>query len=81
MRIIHQNAINPASTAISEWSGLFKRLGNRGQTSTEYMLLIALGLAIVIVSIAVANQIKSMTDSLMLRTELERNATIAMLIK
>ncbi len=45
------------------------------------MLLIALGLAIVIVSIAVANQIKSMTDSLMLRTELERNATIAMLIK
>jgi Flp pilus assembly pilin Flp len=56
-------------------------LGERGQTSTEYMLLIALGLAIVIVSVAVANQIKAMTDSLLLRTELERNSTIAMLVK
>ena len=58
-----------------------KGLGQRGQTSTEYMLLIALGLAIVIVSVVVANQIKNMTDSLMMRTELERNSTIAMVVR
>lgn len=57
------------------------KIGQRGQTSTEYMLLIALGLAIVIVSIVISNQIKSMTDALMVRTELERNATIAMIIR
>ena len=62
---------------------MFRLLRNpsRGQTSTEYMLLIALGLAIVIASVVVSTQIKYMTDSLMLRTELERNATIAMLIR
>lgn len=54
---------------------------SRGQTSTEYMLLIALGLAIVIASVVVSTQIKFMTDSLMLRTDLERNATIAMLLR
>ena len=54
---------------------------SRAQTSTEYMLLIALGLAIVIATVIVTNQVKVMTDTLMLRTELERNATIAMIIR
>jgi hypothetical protein len=45
------------------------------------MLLIALGLAIVIATVIVTNQVKVMTDTLMLRTELERNATIAMIIR
>jgi uncharacterized protein (UPF0333 family) len=53
----------------------------RGQTATEYMLLIALGLAIVIATVIITNQVKVMTDTLMLRTELERNATIAMTIR
>jgi uncharacterized protein (UPF0333 family) len=58
-----------------------KKLGQRGQTATEYMLLIALGLTVVIVSIAVATQIKDMTDSLMVRAQLERDSTVAMIIR
>jgi hypothetical protein len=58
-----------------------KRLGQRGQTSTEYMLLIALGLTVVIVSIAIATQIKNMTDTLMVRAQLERDSTIAMIMR
>ncbi len=58
-----------------------KGLGQRGQTSTEYMLLIALGLTIVIVSIAIATQIKGMTDSLLVRAQVERESTISMIVR
>ncbi|MFA5246317.1 MAG: hypothetical protein WC408_00315 [Candidatus Micrarchaeia archaeon] len=57
------------------------KLGQRGQTATEYMLLIALGLTVVIVSIAIATQIKSITDSLMVRAQVERDSTVAMLVR
>ena len=58
-----------------------RKLGQRGQTSTEYMLLIALGLTVVIISIAIASQIRVMTDSLMLRAQFERDSAIAMITK
>jgi uncharacterized protein (UPF0333 family) len=56
-------------------------MGERGQTSTEYMLLIALGLTVVIVSIAIATQIKGMTDSLLVRAQIERDSTISMIVR
>jgi len=56
-------------------------LGQRGQTSTEYMLLIALGLTVVIISIAIATQIKGMTDSLLVRAQIERESTISMIVR
>ena len=58
-----------------------KGLGQRGQTSTEYMLLIALGLTVVIIAIAIATQIKGMTDSLMVRAQIERDSTISMIVR
>jgi hypothetical protein len=58
-----------------------KGLGQRGQTSTEYMLLVALGLTIVIISIAIATQIKGMTDSLLVRAQIERDSTISMIVR
>jgi uncharacterized protein (UPF0333 family) len=58
-----------------------RALGQRGQTSTEYMLLIALGLTIVIISIAIATQIKGMTDSLLVRAAVERESTISMIVR
>ncbi len=58
-----------------------RRLGQRGQTSTEYMLLIALGLTIVIISIAIATQMKDMTDTLLVRAQIERDATISMIVR
>ena len=58
-----------------------KSMGQRGQTSTEYMLLIALGLTVVIISIAIATQIKGMTDSLLVRAQIERDSTISMMVR
>jgi uncharacterized protein (UPF0333 family) len=58
-----------------------RRLGQRGQTSTEYMLLIALGLTVVIISIAIATQMKDMTDTLLVRAQIERDATISMIVR
>ena len=57
---------------------LRKRL--RGQTSIEYLLLVALGIAVVVLGIAVAAQLNAFTDTLMTRIGLERDATIAMLV-
>ncbi|MFA6329129.1 MAG: hypothetical protein WCX64_00400 [Candidatus Micrarchaeia archaeon] len=58
-----------------------RRLGQRGQTSTEYMLLIALGLTVVIISISIATQMKDMTDTLLVRAQIERDATISMIVR
>jgi len=58
-----------------------RALGQRGQTSTEYMLLIALGLTVVIISIAIATQMKDMTDTLLVRAQIERDSTISMIVR
>ena len=52
----------------------------KGQASVEYLLLVALGIAVVVMGIAVAAQLKGFTDTLMTRVGLERNATIAMIV-
>lgn len=57
-----------------------RALGQRGQTSTEYMLLIALGMTVVIISISIATQMKGMTDTLLVRAQIERESTISMII-
>ncbi len=53
----------------------------RGQAATEYLLLIAVSLAIILVGVGVALELKSLSDIVILRTRLERNATISMLIR
>ncbi len=53
----------------------------RGQTAIEYLLLVALGVAVVVMGIAVAGQLKGFSDVLMTRVGMERNTTIAMLLK
>ena len=54
-------------------------LDNRAQVSTEYLLLLALGLVIVIVGVVLALQVKNLADLVSLRAAAERNATISML--
>lgn len=56
-------------------------LGNRGQAAVEYLLLIALGLVIVIVGVAVALQVREFTNVVVNRVGIERNATLAMLVR
>jgi len=57
---------------------LFRR---RGQAATEYILLVALGLVIVVVGIALAFQVKGFTDAIATRIADERNALIAMVLR
>ncbi len=52
-----------------------------GQTAVEYLLLIALGIAVVVIGVAIAAQLKGFSDAVMTRTGIERNATIAMLVR
>ena len=56
------------------------RIGNRAQTSTEYILLIALGLVIVLAGIAVAAQIKEISDIVSTRVSADRNKVISMFV-
>lgn len=53
----------------------------RGQAATEYLLLIAVSLAIILVGVGVALELKGLSDIVIARTRLERNATISMLIR
>ncbi|MFA6049406.1 MAG: hypothetical protein WC792_05685 [Candidatus Micrarchaeia archaeon] len=53
----------------------------RAQTAIEYLLLIALGVAVVVMGVAVAGQLKGFSDILLTRVGMERNTTIAMLLK
>lgn len=53
----------------------------RGQISTEYLLLLALGMLIVIIGVTIALQLKTLSDFVAARTAVERNATMAMLVK
>ncbi len=58
-----------------------RRRGLKGQTAIEYLLLVALGVAVVVVGIAVAGQLKGFSDTIMTRVSIERNSTIAMLVR
>lgn len=53
----------------------------RGQAATEYILLVALGLLIVVVGIAIAINVKAFTDTVAAHIAMERDATIAMLLR
>lgn len=61
-----------------EWK---QGLHEKGQVATEYLLLLALGLLIVIIGVTVALQLKTLSDFVAARTAVERNATMAMLLK
>jgi len=54
---------------------------SRGQAATEYLLLIAVSLAIVLIGVAVALELKNLSDIVVTRVRAERNATISMLIR
>ena len=56
------------------------KLDSRAQTSTEYILLIALGLVIVLAGIAVAAQIKDISDIVSARVSSDRNKVISMFV-
>lgn len=53
----------------------------RGQAAVEYLLLIALGLVVVIVGVAVALQIQQFTSVVAERVSIERNSTLAMMVR
>lgn len=53
----------------------------RGQAATEYLLLIAVSLAVVLIGVAVALELKNLSDVVVSRARAERNATIAMLVR
>lgn len=54
---------------------------SRGQAATEYLLLIAVSLAVVLIGVAVALELKNLSDVVITRVRAERNATISMLIR
>ncbi|MFH0972162.1 MAG: hypothetical protein V1835_06370 [Candidatus Micrarchaeota archaeon] len=56
-------------------------MDQRGQTSTEYILLVALGLVIVLAGISIATQIKEVADVISARIEADRNAIIGMFLE
>ncbi|MFH1200116.1 MAG: hypothetical protein V1708_03555 [Candidatus Micrarchaeota archaeon] len=56
------------------------KLGCRAQTSTEYILLVALGLVVVLAGIAVAAQIKDISDIVSARVSSDRNKVISMFV-
>ncbi len=55
-------------------------MDQRAQTSTEYILLIALGLVVVLAGIAVATQIKAISDVVSARIASDRNRIISMFV-
>lgn len=74
-RIFFRNFKNFFKSLFSE------ALGEEGQAATEYLLLVAVSLAIILVGVAVALELKNLSDVVVSRTRAERNATIAMLIR
>ena len=51
------------------------------QAATEYLLLVALGLAVLIVAVGVALELRSLTDVVTARVRTERNDAIATLVR
>ena len=54
-------------------------LDDSAQVSTEYLLLVAVGLAVIIVGIGIAMQLRGMADVVATRVQAERNSTLQML--
>lgn len=54
---------------------------SRAQAATEYLLLIAVSLAVVLIGIAVALELRNLSDVVVSRARSERNSTISMLIR
>ncbi len=53
----------------------------KAQTAIEYLLLVALGLAILFVGIVLATQIKSFIDQVLSQSVQQRNETLSMLVR
>lgn len=56
-------------------------MDDRAQVSTEYLLLVAVGLAVILVGVGVALQLRSLSDVVAARVRAERNSTLAMLVR
>lgn len=56
-------------------------MDDAAQVSTEYLLLIALGIAVILAGIGVALQLRGMADAVAGRVQSERNSTLAMLVR
>ena len=56
-------------------------MDDRAQVSTEYLLLVAVGLAVILVGVGVALQLRSLSDVVASRVRAERNSTLAMLVR
>ncbi len=54
-------------------------MDQRAQVSTEYLLLLSLGLVVAIVAVGLALQIQNLANVVMTRISSERNETLAML--
>lgn len=70
----------PFSTRFISGGRLFRSMDCRAQTSTEYILLVALGLVVVLAGIAVATQIKGVSDVVTSRISSDRNRIISMFV-
>ena len=56
-------------------------MDDSAQVSSEYLLLIAVGLAVILVGIGVALQIRGLSDLVVSRVRIERNNTLQMLVR
>ena len=56
-------------------------MNDKAQAAVEYLLLLAIGLAVVIVGVALASQLKTLSDSVLGRVDAERNSTLSMLVR
>ncbi len=56
-------------------------MDDSAQGSTEYLLLVAMGLAVILVGIGVALQLRSLSDLVVSRVRVERNNTLSMLVR
>lgn len=56
-------------------------MDDASQGATEYLLLVAMGLVIILVGIGVALQLRSLADLVVTRVRIERNNTLTMLVR
>lgn len=54
---------------------------NKGQASSEYLLLVALGLVIILVAVSVALKTKDLAELVSLKAENQRNETLSQITR
>ncbi len=83
----HKVVPNPSNLATFFKTGFSKAFAKgffceeSGQAATEYLLLIAVSLAIILVGVAVALELRNLSDVVVARVRAERNSTVSMLVR